>query len=70
MVGPYMVYLLPLLSYLGFCKGVSARGSVRPSAPDTMTSTALEATASSSGKKLAHHKVITTMVIRPLDDPT
>ena len=41
-----MVYLLPFLSYLVGPKNVCAR----PSDPDTMTNTVLEATASSSGQ--------------------
>ena len=43
----HIVYLLPSLSHLAGPKSVSAR----PSDPDTMTNTALEATASSSGNK-------------------
>ena len=42
----HKVYLLPFLSYLADSKSISAR----PSDPDMMTSTALEAIASSSGK--------------------
>ena len=44
-----MVYLLPFSSYLAGYKGESFP-RVRPSDPDTMTNTALEAIASSSGK--------------------
>ena len=40
---PGMVYLLPFLSYFAGSKSVSARLSVRPSYPDTMTNTAIEA---------------------------
>ena len=53
----HMVYLLPYLSYLAGSKGVSAR----PSDPDTMTNTVLEAIASSSGNIVlldAEHKDI------------
>ena len=45
-----MVYLVPLLSYLVGSKSVSVRPSARPSDPDIMTNTALEAIASSRGK--------------------
>ena len=41
-----MVYLIPFLSYLVGSKSLSAR----PSDPDTMTKTAVEAIASCSGK--------------------
>ena len=41
----HVVYLLPFLSHLADCKSVSAR----PPDPDTMTNTALETIASSSG---------------------
>ena len=41
-----MIHLLTFLSYLAGSKSVSAR----PSDPDTITNTALEAIASSSGK--------------------
>ena len=40
----YMVYLLPFMSHLA--------GSIRPSDSDTMTNTASEAIASSSGKNV------------------
>ena len=43
-----MVYLLPCLSYLAGSNGVF----VRPSDPDAMTNTALEAISSSSGKNV------------------
>ena len=46
----YTVYLLPFLSYLAGSKSVYAH----PSNPDTMTTTAIEAPASSSGKNKAN----------------
>ena len=45
---------MPFLSYLGGSKSVSAR----PSDPNTMANTALDATASSSGKKLSSLNVV------------
>ena len=48
----HMVYLVTFLSYLVGSKGVLAHPSARPSDPDTITNTALEATASSSGKNV------------------
>ena len=47
----HMAHILPFLSYLAGSKSVSARLPPRPSDPDTMTNTALEAVASSSGSE-------------------
>ena len=44
-----MVYLLPFLSYLAGSESVSARPPARPSDPDTMTITTLEAVALTRG---------------------
>ena len=51
----HKVYLLPLCSYLARSKSVSSAhpSVVRPSDLDTITNTALEAAALSSGKKLS-----------------
>ena len=47
----YMAYLLSFLSYLAVSKSaLRFRQSTRPSDPNTMTNTTLEATASSTGK--------------------
>ena len=53
-----MVYLLPFRGYLAGSKSVSAR----PSNPDTMTNTALEAIASSIAAKIT---VFTVTMAKP-----
>ena len=56
----HLIYLLPFLSYLAGSKGVP----VSPSVADTMTNAALEAIASSSGKKNSYVDISVMLAFR------